>query len=100
MKRLLHRLATIGLMSVLGTAFAADVPPATAASVDAVHQSVLGRSELGPVIRPPAAIPNSSGHPHAVAARAMSATDQHVREFLDWKDRHAPSRGGIGWSLR
>jgi hypothetical protein len=100
MKHSLHRLATIGLLSILATAFAADVPPATAASADAVHQSVLGRSELGPVIRPPAAIPNSSANPRAVATPAMSATDRHVREFLDWKDRHAPSRGGIGWSLR
>jgi hypothetical protein len=100
MKRFLHRLAITRVLSILDAAFAADMPSATAASVDAVHQNVLVRSELGPVIRPPAAIPNSSGRSHAVTIPAMSATDQHVREFLDWRERHAPSRGGIGGSLR
>jgi hypothetical protein len=49
MKRSLHRLATIGVLSVLGPAFAVDVPRATAASVDAVR--VIGQREFGPMIR-------------------------------------------------
>jgi hypothetical protein len=93
MKRSLHPLAT-----VLGPAFAVDVPRATAASVDAVR--VIGQREFGLVIRPPAAIPNPSGRPNAGAASAMRATEQHVREFLEWKDRHAPSSGRVGGSLR
>jgi hypothetical protein len=100
MKRSPHRLTTIGIMSILGAAFAADMPLATAASIDAVHQSVLEQREFGQVVRPPAGIPTSSGHPHAIATPAMRATDQHVREFLEWKDRHAPSSSRVGGSLR
>jgi hypothetical protein len=93
MKRSLHRPVTIGVVSILAIALAAD---ATAAPADIIHQSGLGRSEFGPVIRPPAAIPVPSAHPPALATREMSATDRHVREFLDWKARHAPPSGGFG----
>jgi hypothetical protein len=97
MKRPSRQYAIIGVM-LLGPAFAAHVSPATAASVDAVHQSGLGQHDFGPVVRPPMGIPGSSGHPHAVATPVMSATEQHVREFLEWKDRHAPQRGRFGGS--
>jgi hypothetical protein len=85
MTRLVVPLATIGVLSIVVTAFAGDrTPRPTGTSKDA-RQGVPERSE--PVIRPPASIPSFRVNQRAVAS--PSSTDRHVAEFLRWKEQHA-----------
>jgi hypothetical protein len=74
--------ATIGVMSIVVTAFAGDRPPRPARPSGDARQSE-------PVIRPPALIPTSRGYPHAVVIPKTSSTDRRAAEFLRWKEQHA-----------
>ena len=85
MMRLAIPLATICVIAIVVTAFAGDRPPRNSGQSADARRSVE-RSEL--VIRPPALIPSSRGHAHAVAAPETSSTDRHVAEFLRWKGQH------------
>jgi hypothetical protein len=76
--------ATIGVLSIVVTAFAGDRPPRRA-SADA-RENVSERGEA--VIRPPAPIPSSRGKQRAVTS--PSSAERHAAEFLRWKDQHVP----------
>jgi hypothetical protein len=77
--RLAISAVTIGVISIVGTAFAGDRPFRSAGPPRDARQNE-------PIIRPPAVIP-LRGH----AAQA-SQTDRHVAEFLRWKDQHSRPR--------
>ena len=76
MTRLVVPVATVGVLSIVVTAFAGD-------KTLRPHHPEQGE----PVIRPPASIPSSHNDPRAGAS--PSSTDRHVVEFLRWKEQHA-----------
>jgi hypothetical protein len=88
--RLVIPVAAIGVMSTVVTAFAGDKPPRSVGPSGDARQSVSERSES--VIRPPALIPPARGHARAIAPYETTSTDQHVAEFLRWKEQHANPR--------
>src|SRR5271167_2486417 len=82
-KHLLTGVAIMAIISVAGSALAADLLFRAAAPAYAAHWSAHGQREFGTRSRQPSMEPFALTDRHAVvAATAQSTRDNHVLEFL------------------
>jgi hypothetical protein len=96
MKHLLAGIAIIAMISGAGSALAADLLIRAAAPAYAAHWSAHGPRELGSRNRPRSveafAVTDRGA---VVAAMALKARDNHVLEFLRWKEQQSTANSPV-----